>query len=158
MLPRLKVVFCLDMTLLISFCALEQVPFTGMVVHEWLGLAVAVMIVVHLLLSWTWVASNTRRLITGASSRTRINYILNACLFGCFTVAIFSGVLISQQAIPALTRIETANMSPHFPWNRIHDSSSDLLVILAAMHLAINWDWMAAAARGLLRRRGAGAP
>jgi hypothetical protein len=55
---RLQVVFWLDAILLISVCALETVPFTGMIAHEWLGLAVAGMIVVHLL-SWAWIASMT---------------------------------------------------------------------------------------------------
>lgn len=103
---RLQVVVWLDFTLLISVCALEQVPFTGLIVHEWLGIALAGMIVAHLLLSWAWIASTTRRLIVGASGRTRINYILNTCLFGCMIAVILSGILISQQAIPALTRKE----------------------------------------------------
>ncbi|HVW83164.1 MAG TPA: DUF4405 domain-containing protein [Bryobacteraceae bacterium] len=150
---RLQVVFWLDAILLISVCALETVPFTGMIAHEWLGLAVAGMIVVHLLLSWAWIASSTRRLVTGASNRTRVNYFLNACLFACMTAVIFSGILISQHAMPALTKKEAADMTANFRWDRIHDRFSDLVVIFAGLHLAINWDWMAAAARRILRRQ-----
>src|SRR5579872_5915534 len=110
---RLKFVFWLDLTLLISICALEQVPFTGMILHEWLGLAMVGMIVVHLLLSWTWIASTTRRLIIGSSGRSRINYLLNLCLFACMTVVVYSGILISQFAIPWLTGKE-ASLSANF--------------------------------------------
>jgi len=44
---RLKATFWLDATLLISFCALETVPFTGLVLHEWLGLALVGILVVN---------------------------------------------------------------------------------------------------------------
>lgn len=154
---RLQVVFWLDVTLLISVCALETVPFTGLIIHEWLGLAVAGMIVAHLLLSWTWIASSTRRLFAGMSSRTRVNYLLNACLFACVTAVIFSGILLSQHAIPAMTKKAAQDLGANFQWYQVHDGLSDLVVILAALHLAINWDWLAASARKILRRRTAGA-
>lgn len=158
MLSKLAVVFWLDLTLLLSICALETVPFTGMIVHEWLGLALAGMIVVHLLLSWAWIASATRRLLAAQSNRTRINYFLNLCLFACVTAVIFSGILISQQAIPALTMQHAELLGLDFPWTSIHDRFSDFVLILAALHLAINWNWPVAAVRKLLRRRSEGTP
>jgi cytochrome b len=158
MLSKLAVVFWLDVTLLFSICALETVPVTGMIVHEWLGLALAGMIVLHLLLSWAWIASATRRLLAAQSNRTRINYFLNLCLFACVTAVIFSGILISQQAIPALTMQHAELLASDFPWTSIHDRFSDFVLILAALHLAINWNWSVAAVRKLLRRRSEGTP
>ncbi len=99
---RLKITFWLDVMLLISACALYTVPFTGLVVHEWLGLAMLGMVLAHLLLSWSWIASHSRRLFA-VSARARINYVLNLSLFATVIAAIFSGILISQQAVPALT-------------------------------------------------------
>ena len=78
---RLKFVFWLDVALLLSVCALETVPFTGLIVHEWLGLAMVAMILVHVLLSWSWVASSTRKLFREAGSHARVTYPLNLCLF-----------------------------------------------------------------------------
>jgi hypothetical protein len=74
---RLKISFWLSMTLLVSVCALPAVQFTGLVFHEWLGLAIV-------------------------SARTRINYLLNLSLFAAITAVVYSGILISRQAIPAL--------------------------------------------------------
>src|SRR5215467_4971340 len=99
---RLRVTFWLDVTLLVSICALQTVSFTGLVVHEWLGLAMVGMVLAHLLLAWSWIASQSRRLFAWQSLRARINYLLNLSLFASVTAAIFSGILISQQAIPAL--------------------------------------------------------
>jgi cytochrome b len=146
---RLKVVFFLDAALLASICALETVPFTGMIIHEWLGIILALIMTVHLLLSWSWIASSTRRLLTGASSRTRVNYLLNFSLFACMTTLIYSGIQISQQAVPFLTRATGGEPPLRFPWGPIHDTLSNVVVVLAGLHLAINWEWIRAATRKL---------
>jgi len=50
----------LDVTLLASVCALQNVFFTGLVFHEWLGLAMVAMVFAQLMLSWSWIASQSR--------------------------------------------------------------------------------------------------
>ena len=136
--------------MLLVFCALETVPFTGLVLHEWLGLALVALILAHLLLSWPWISTATRRFISG-SARTRVNYAINLGLFASMTVLILSGVLISEHAIPQLLRIRPADLPDAFRWDSIHDRLSDAVVILAGLHLALNWDWTFAAARKLFR-------
>src|SRR5438132_11658406 len=101
---RLTITFWLDVTLLVSVCALQAVSFTGLVLHEWLGLAMVGMVFAHLLFSWSWIASLSRRLFAVQSARARINYLVNLSLFAAVTAVIFSGILISQKAIPALLR------------------------------------------------------
>ena len=70
---RLKMTFWLDVTLLVSVCALQTVSFTGLVLHEWLGLAMVGMVLAHLLLAWSWIASQSRRLFAVQSARDGIN-------------------------------------------------------------------------------------
>jgi len=153
---RLKITFCLDLTLLASFCALQTVSFTGLALHEWLGLAMVGMVFAHLLLSWSWIASVSRRLFAARSARARINYLLNLILFFAVTAAIFSGVLISQKAIPALTGMKAA---PHMDWrwDYLHNLFSQFVVMLSGLHLAMNWDWVLAAAEKLFGRVPGGA-
>src|SRR4051812_12415371 len=78
---RLKAAFWLDALLLASVCALQTIPFTGLVLHEWLGLAMVVMVIVHLQLSWSWISSLSRRFFSAQSARACINYFLNLSLF-----------------------------------------------------------------------------
>ncbi len=146
---RLKATFWLDVTLLVSVCALQTVRFTGLVLHEWLGLAIAGMVLVHLLLAWSWIASQSRRLFAAQSVRARINYFLNLCLFASVSAAIFSGILISQKAIPALTGTKAAP-DMDWRWDTLHNDFSGAAVILVGFHLAINWDWVLAAGERLL--------
>jgi len=154
---RLKATFWLDAALLLFFCALETVPFTGLVLHEWIGLALIGMIVAHLLLSWTWISSQTRQILR-CSTRMRVNYLLNLVLFALATAVMLSGIMISQEAVPLLTGMPPTPLSRDLPWDLIHDRFSNLILLFTGLHLAINWEWAVAAGRKILRRQGAGVP
>ena len=146
---RLRITFWLDVTLLVSVCALQTVRFTGLVIHEWLGLAMVVMVFAHLLLAWSWIATQSRRFFAVQSARERINYLLNLMLFAVVTAVIFSGILISQKAIPTLTGTKAAS-DMDWRWDVLHNDFSAALLILSGFHLAINWDWALAAVQKLL--------
>jgi cytochrome b len=148
---RLKIMFWLDATLLVSVCALQTLHFTGLVLHEWLGLAVVPLILFHLLLAWGWIAAETRRFFTSQPLRARINYLLNLGLFAAVTAAMYSGILISQKAIPALARYKPA-LYMDWKWDRLHGWFADIVVLLVGLHLAVNWEWVLAAAKRIFRR------
>jgi cytochrome b len=153
---RLKIAFWLDVTLLASVCALQTVSFTGLTLHEWLGLAMVGTVFAHLLLAWSWIASQSRRLFAVQSARARINYLLNLSLFAGVTAVIFSGVLISQKAIPMLTGTKAAP-DMDWRWDSLHHQFSNAVLILSGLHLAINWDWALAAGQKIFRRAREGA-
>ncbi|MGA8593423.1 MAG: DUF4405 domain-containing protein [Bryobacteraceae bacterium] len=148
---RLKTTFWLDVTLLVSICALQTVRFTGLVLHEWLGLAIVGMVLAHLLLAWSWIASQSRRFFTLQSIRARINYLLNLSLFAAVTAVIFSGILISQKAIPTLIGSKAAP-EMDWRWDALHNEFSAIVVMLVGFHLAINWEWALAAGQKIFRR------
>lgn len=151
---RLKTTFWLDVVLLVSVSALQTVRFTGLVLHEWLGLSMAAMVLVHVLFSWSWIASLSSRLFAVQSARTRINYVFNLSLFAAVVAVIFSGILISQRAIPALTGVKAAP-DMDWRWDYLHNLFSQFVLMLSGFHLAMNWDWVLAAAEKLFGR---GAP
>lgn len=148
---RLKITFWLDVTLLVSICALQTVRFTGLVLHEWLGLAMVGMVLAHLLLAWSWIASQSRRFFTLQSIRARINYLLNLSLFAVTTAVMLSGILISQKAIPALTGSKAAP-EMDWRWDALHNQFSDIVLMLVGFHLAINWEWALVAGQKIFRR------
>jgi hypothetical protein len=147
---RVQATFWLDLTLLISICALESETFTGLSVHEWLALAAVGLILIHLLLSWTWIAASSRRLVAPNATRTRVNYFLNFCLFVSVITVLYTGWMISEVALPSLG----IKIAPgDFRWIELHGRASTFVVIFAGLHLAINWDWSVAAAKRCLRIR-----
>jgi cytochrome b561 len=148
---HLKITFWLDVTLLVSICASQTVRFTGLVLHEWLGLAMVGMVLAHLLLAWSWIASQSRRFFTLQSIRARINYLLNLSLFAAVTAVIFSGILISQKAIPTLTGSKAAP-DMDWRWDSLHNQFSAIVLMLVGFHLAVNWEWVLAAGQKIFRR------
>ena len=139
------------MTLLFSVCALQTVRLTGLVLHEWLGIATVGMVLTHLLFAWSWIASQSRRLFSLKSIRARINYLVNLSLFAAVTAVIYSGIVISQKGIPALTG---RNSPPEMDWrwDTLHIQFSAAVIMLAGFHLAINWEWVLAAGQRIFRR------
>ena len=148
---RLKITFGLDVTLLVSICALQTVRFTGLLIHEWLGLATVAMVVTHLLFAWSWIATQSRHFLNLQSIRARVNYLLNLSLFAAVTAVIFSGVLISQKAIPTLTGAKAAP-DMNWRWDTLHNQFSAIVLMLVGFHLAINWEWVLAAGQKIFHR------
>jgi hypothetical protein len=90
----------LDCSMLLAFVVLQSWQLTGVVVHEWLAVALIGGLLAHLLLHWSWVETRSRRVLAPRSRRTRVNYALNLTLFVAATAAMVSGFMISKVVLP----------------------------------------------------------
>jgi cytochrome b561 len=144
-MPMSRTAFALwlDVLLLLLFLLIQSPRITGVAAHEWLGIAIAVPLVIHMLLSWHWIISKARRLFANGSVRTRINYAINLVLFIVMVAVIVSGVLVSRVVLPwaGIQTIYDAD------WFELHDSASNVLFVAIGLHLAMNWGWVLAAMR-----------
>jgi hypothetical protein len=127
-----------DVTVGAITLALLSPVLTGLAIHEWLGIGVAVMVVVHVLFSWQWIVATTLRLFRGQSWLTRFKYVLDALFFITTTLVIYSGLLISRVALPTFG----LSIAPGFFWRSLHVQSSNLLLPIMGLHLALNWGWV----------------
>ena len=139
-----RVVLGVDVALFVAFLLLLAPRLTTLAPHEWLGLAIGVPVLIHLLLSWSWISTSTRRLRATQFSRAHVNYGINAALFVLTIVMITSGAIISQSALPSLG-MATANDRW---WRAVHDKSVNVLLLALGLHIAMNWRGIV----GLLRR------
>lgn len=137
-LSRPGVNLAIDITIFAAFLVSTAPRFTGMAIHEWLGMAFGAAIVAHLLLHWQWIVGTTQRLLRNASRRARINYLLNALLFMAFTLIIFSGLMISEVALPLFG----LHMPDDRIWSWLHRTAADLSVFLIGLHVALHWQWI----------------
>lgn len=144
--------FWLDSLLLVLFVLALSPRMTGLRLHEWIGIAFGVPLIVHLLLSWTWISSTTRRVFRSGDSRTRVNLVLNAVLFVLIAVEIASGVVISQVAVPSLG-FATINDRA---WRALHNQTLNLTHLVVGLHVAMNWQWIVAALWGASPAPGSG--
>jgi hypothetical protein len=111
---------------------------SGIAIHEWLTLAAFVTVMVHLLLSWDWIAQITKRFLGKVGTRARINYVLNWLLFIDGILLMLSGLMISERVIPALG----LQLPINFAWRNLHDMSANLGLFLLGLHTALHWSWV----------------
>jgi cytochrome b len=127
-----------DSAIFLAFLVAMAPHFSGMAIHEWLGIAFGAAIITHLLLHWSWLVEITKRFFGKAGWSARINYILNALLFIDIVLIIFSGLMISQVALPLIG----IQLAQSMGWRGLHGTFADLFVVLVGLHVALHWQWI----------------
>jgi hypothetical protein len=139
-LSKTKTDLLVDVAIFIAFLVALDPRLTGIAVHEWLSIAATAAVVVHLLLHWQWIVQVTGRLLRRLPGATRLNYIVNALFFVGLVVVVMSGLIISESALP-LFGIQTIHHDIF--WRQLHVLSSEALVFVLGLHVALHWKWIA---------------
>jgi hypothetical protein len=138
----------IDVAIFAGFLMAMDPRSTGIAIHEWLSIALAAAIITHLLLNWRWIVEVSRRFLGKVANRARVNYILNFLLFVDITLCIFTGIMISQVALPLLG----ITLPMNFLWRRLHDLTAEGLLYLIGLHIALHWGWIVRTVKRLLVR------
>ena len=107
----------------------------SMAVHEWLGMAFLIGILLHNGLDFYWF----KKLFCGEYSAYRtLQVSVNLLVFIAFTAATLSGLMLSQYALPDLSIHRNAD------WVReTHIASVHWLQVLIGIHLGMHWKMLA---------------
>lgn len=89
-----KIRVILDILMFIITLLLMDIGKLGHVPHEFLGITIAILIVLHLILNFKWMKNITKNL-GKVKSKTRIQYIINLFTFIIYFATIFLGMMIS---------------------------------------------------------------
>jgi hypothetical protein len=141
-LAQTRLDFWLDALLLVAYTLAYSLGFTGIAIHEWLGIGLGVVLVVHLTLHWDWVVRTTRKLLR-RGGRERFVWLVNLLLLVSMTLCVASGILISEVALPKMGITLPASSF----WRQMHDTTATLTLILVPVHAALRWRWIAGVAR-----------
>ena len=135
-----------DAVALIAYVVVSLPALTGVAFHEWLGLAVFLVLAVHLAQHLGQVASSARRAGSpGPSRAARAGRTVLACLLAvALAVVMVSGLMVSGAVLPALGLYAEG----YYFWNPLHAVSAKVLLALLLVHVFIN----ARAAWGLWRQ------
>jgi uncharacterized protein DUF4405 len=132
---RGRLAIYVDVVVLATLLLLFAPRLTGLPIHEWLGVSLGATLIVHLLLSWSWISSGTRRLVSGLNRRARINYVLNWLLFVLILIELTSGIAISRVVLPSIG-IATINDRS---WRALHNLTLNWTKLVLGFHIAMNW-------------------
>jgi len=134
----LKTSFWVDLIIFSGFLVAFEPHFTGLSIHEWFTLCGAVVLVIHILSHWDWLANTTLRFFHNLKGRVRLNYVIVGLIFIGFITIITSGLMISEHVLPAFGLDFITNIL----WRRIHSLASNLPLLMVAVHFALHWDWV----------------
>ncbi len=139
----------LDMFLLTGFWLLNQVRLTGIVIHEWFGIALGLILLLHAGLHWRWISSMFRKFFRVENAIQRIKLILDFIGLIAFLTIIVSGILISRSFLPAfgLSGMHSRSLK------MIHVAATNAAIAMLALHLLLNLKWIFKTVAGLFARR-----
>ena len=149
--PRRTLVdFWLDLVLLVALTIDYSFRFTGLTIHEWIGMVFVVLVPLHLTQHWDWVMRTTRRLVARwrTPSRESLRWAVDLLLMLAFVLCMAGGLLVSRKALPA---IGLRPGDDRF-WRGLHTTTADVALFLAALHVALSWRWGLSVARRIFRR------
>ena len=133
---RKKLMFSLDILLLVLFVLSLSPALTQLAFHEIVGLLIFLPIVIHVSIEWRWLVAYIGRFAKTATTRDRFNLSLNVLLFVCLILTIVSGLAISQSLLPSL-QIKALNGEN---WRFLHEQVSTVTMVLVGLHLALSFN------------------
>lgn len=145
-----KTNFWLDAAVFAGFLIAFEPGLTGIAIHEWLSLALAATLLVHLLLHWDWVAKVTIQFFKKVFHSSRLQYVVDVLLLVAMVTVMLSGILISRSILPFLGLSAAAGNT----WRFLHSASADVTLLLTALHFALHWKWIVGTAKRIIRRSG----
>jgi hypothetical protein len=136
-----------DTGILIAMLVAMEPRFSGVAIHEWLSVALAATIVVHLVLHWKWIVEVGGRFFRKLWHSSRLKFVIDALLFVDFIAVMLSGILISRAVLPALgITLGQVGMT----WRSLHSLSADAVILLVGLHFALNWGWVVSTVKRLV--------
>jgi cytochrome b561 len=127
-----------DVLLFCGFVLTTAPDATGIPLHEWVGLVLILVLVVHLALNWTWIVGATRQMFARLPGEVRLNHILDSLLFVFMTLTMVSGVLVSRSALRTLG----LTPRPDAFWDHVHGIFGNIVIVLVGVHVAMHVRWI----------------
>ncbi len=89
-----KTNLAIDFGIFAAFLIAMEPNLTGVSIHEWLSVALAATIIVHLLMHWKWIISVGKTFFVKLFHSSRLKFFVDVLLFLDFNLLMLSGLLI----------------------------------------------------------------
>jgi hypothetical protein len=127
-----------DLGIFTAFLIVSAPRVTGETIHEWLGVALAVTLLVHILLHWNWIVTVAGKFFQNLWQSSRFNFLVNVLVFAAYIAVTVSGIMISKSVLSTLG-IQLAGGGS---WKMIHKTAADAALYLTGLHFALHWNWL----------------
>ena len=120
----------IDVLLLIDTFVLVNMDITGHLIHEILGISMAILLLIHIVTNWNWIKNVTKN-FKKVNKKTKIMYIVNILTMIIYFGAILFGIIISHE----LFKFET---SSNYKFVITHVIFGRLAIIVMLIHIGMH--------------------
>lgn len=127
-----------DAFLLVSFILLNNMRSTGKSLHEILGVAIGVSILIHLILHWKMIAGYFKKIFKKPDFMPILRLVVNVALCACLFAIIITGLMMSHTLLPSLG-IQVGRAGREI--EMIHKQVTHFTIYILGLHLLLQWKW-----------------
>jgi hypothetical protein len=124
----------IDALMMVAYLFCFYLEFTGVVGHQWLGVGIGVLVVIHTLLHWDWVVLVTKRFFTNVGAKSRWYYMVDVLILMGLVVILETGLVISTWV--------NFDLPNYIAWLDIHTYASYITLALLVFKIGIHWRWV----------------
>ena len=129
-----------DAVALAVYAVVANPAVTGIALHEWLGLGLFVVFVVHAALHADWVADALRTAFSRPTLARTGNLVLDLLIVVVLMAVAVSGVMVSGAVLPTFGWYAQG----YYFWDPLHAVSAKALLALLLVHVVVHGKWIAA--------------
>ena len=126
--------------------------------HTWFGILMILSAAIHIVVHWNWITKMTRRVfqeLTGRgshlNSRSRYNVYLNMGIGLSFILTAVSGIYLLFVEGGRHGLADPIFIFTRTTWDLIHAWAGIALILIAVLHFAIHWGWVAKVTRKMTK-------
>ena len=123
-----------DILLFVVTFLLVNIEITGHLIHEILGIAMAILLLIHIVTNWNWIKSVTKN-FKKVNKKTKLMYVVNLLTMIVYFGAILFGIIISHE----LFKFET---SSNYKFVITHIIFGRLAIVVMLLHVGMHLDRM----------------
>lgn len=124
----------IDIVVLIAYIVVANPAFTGIPVHEWIGLGLFLLFVVHTAQHYDWIVETIRSGFDRHPWQRRANLIVDGLIVLAFMVCTVSGLLVSGTVLVSFGLYADG----YYFWGPLHAASAKILFALLMVHIALH--------------------
>ncbi len=144
---KLIIHLLIDAFLLVSFILLNNMRSTGKSLHEILGVAIGVSILVHLILHWKMIVGYFKKTFKKPEFISILRLVVNIALCASLFVIIITGLLMSHTLLPSLG-IQVRHAGREI--EMVHKQITHYAIYILGLHLLLQWKWYAVVVKRLI--------
>ncbi len=127
-------------------------------IHNWVGVLMIVIIIIHLISHWNWIEQMTNRLADELMNKCKctnkngkLNLVMDLILGVSFILTAVSGIYLLFKGFDGGQEINSVFLFARPTWIFLHSWAGFIMVISAGIHLCFHWSWIVKVSSKMLR-------